>query len=185
MRPVRALALAFLLAAGACSKGRESSADVVDTDLMAYLSQARALHHQANMKEDAKDLPGATDAMRRLVAAGTPHGGRATPEVDEVLADAYARLGELLLRQAALDPAAEAIARGLEHARERTYFRGHLLEVEGLVEEARAASLADAGKPADAVKARERAIALLEEVVRIQEEVIQRSTQRDGGGASP
>jgi hypothetical protein len=57
-----------------------------------------------------------------------------------------------------------------------------LLEVEGLVEEARAARLADAGNAAEAQRARERAIALLEEVVRIQDQVIQRSlAARDGG----
>lgn len=174
-----------LFAIAACRNGREGASDVVDTALMAYLSEARALHHQANLKEQAMDLPGATDAMRRLVAAATPHGGRATPEVEEVLADAYARLGELLLQQNELGPAGDAIAKGLEHAARRTYFRGRLLEVEGLVEEARAASLADAGKLEDAVKARQRAIALLEDVVRIQAEVIQRSTEGDGGGAHP
>jgi hypothetical protein len=69
---------------------------------------------------------------------------------------------------------------GLEHVAEATYFRGHLVEVQGLVEEARAASFADAGNAAEAARAREHAIQLLEEVVKIQDQVIQRSLAKDG-----
>ncbi|MDF2693920.1 MAG: hypothetical protein K0S65_2303, partial [Labilithrix sp.] len=104
--------------------------------------------------------------------------------IEEVLADAYARLAELQLRQGALDGAAEAIKSGLGHAPEPTYFRGHLVEVQGLVEEARASLLADAGKPEEAARTREKAIQLLEEVVRIQDQVIQRSLATRDGGAS-
>lgn len=190
MRLARRLLTLVLAAALACTacRGREAteqdSAPVVDMDLMAFLSEARALHHQANLKESANDLPGAIAAMQRLVGARRPHEGKKTPEVEEVLADAYARLAELQLRQGALDAAAQSLKSGLAHAPEPTYFRGHLLEVEGLVEEARAAGLADAGKPEDAARARERAIQLLEEVVRIQDQVIQRSLApraRDAG----
>lgn len=170
---------ALVMGAGGCARSRENgdqdAAPVVDVELVAYLSEARALHHQANLKEDANDLAGAVGAMQRLVGARRPHEGKTTPEVEEVLADAYARLAELQLRQGALDAAARSIKEGLAHTPEPTYFRGHLLEIEGLVEEARAASLADAGKPEDAARARERAIRLLEEVVRIQDQVIQRS----------
>jgi tetratricopeptide (TPR) repeat protein len=181
------LALAVALAVG-CDRPKNGESDttqVVDMELMAFLSEARALHHQANLKEESGDLPGAAAAMQRLVAARRPHDGK-TPEVQEVLADAYARLAELQLRQNALAPAADAIKTGLVYAPEPTYFRGHLVEVEGLVEEARAASLADAGKPEEAARAREKAIQLLEEVVRIQDQVIQRSlaardAQAEGG----
>lgn len=176
-----AISLALAMTTVTGCKNRDAT-EVVDTELMAFLSEARALHHQANLKEASNDLPGATSAMNRLVTAQRPHGGKATPEVDEVLADAYARLAELQLRQNALEPAATSIKDGLAHAQKPTYFRGRLLEVEGLVEEARASTLADAGKLADAVRAREHAIQLLEEVVRIQENVIREST-RDGGAS--
>jgi tetratricopeptide (TPR) repeat protein len=183
------LLLAVLLAVGVTASGvagcerRDggSGAAAVDTELMAFLSEARALHHEANLREDAGDLPGAIGAMERLVAARRPHPERPTPEVEEVLADAYARLAELRLKRGELEPAGNAITRGLEHAPSPTYFRGHLVEVQGLVEEARSAELADAGKPEEAAKARERAIQLLEEVVKIQDEVIQRSLGQDGG----
>ncbi|MBX3220062.1 MAG: hypothetical protein KF795_06045 [Labilithrix sp.] len=181
---IAALAIAVALAVGCRERdaGEPESAQVVDMELMAFLSEARALHHQANLEEASNDLPGATRAMRRLVTARRPHEGTTTPEVEEVLADAYARLAELELRQNELDAAAAAIASGLAHAPEPTYFRGHLVEVEGLIEEARAAGLADAGKPEEAARARARAIELLEEVVRIQDQVIQRSlAARDAG----
>lgn len=177
------LAVAAALACAEKKSGGTSDEGAVDTELMAFLSEARALHHEANLKEDSGDLAGAIGAMDRLVAARRPHPDRPAPEVDEVLGDAYARLAELRLKKGELDPAAEAVARGLEHTPEPTYFKGHLLEVKGLVEEARAAQLADAGKPEEAAKAKERAIALLEEVVRIQDEVIKRSLASKDGGA--
>jgi tetratricopeptide (TPR) repeat protein len=179
-------ALAFLVfaigVAIGCGRKEENEAPPVDTEIMAFLSEARALHHQANIKEETGDLPGAASAMQRLVAAKRPHPDRQTVEVDEVLADAYARLAELELRLGSLDRAREAVKAGLKHAPDATYFRGRLIEVEGLIEEAYAAQLADAGDTAEAARAREKAIQLLEEVVRIQDQVIQRSlANREGG----
>ncbi|MBL8611677.1 MAG: hypothetical protein JNL38_30320 [Myxococcales bacterium] len=187
---VAALACALSGALGgglvACSKGPQAVAEpdagqVVDVELMAYLSEARALHHQANLKEELGDLKGAIAAMDRLTTARRPAGGRIA-EVDEVLADAYARRAELELKIGDLAAADRSLRSGLEHAPDTSYFRGHLVEVQGLVEEARGAQLADAGKAAEAKQARERAITLLEEAIRIQEAVVARATgARDGG----
>ncbi len=153
---------------------------VVDLQVMAFLSEARALHHQANIREDEGDLPSAVSAMTQLVHAARPHTGQTVPEVDEVLADAWARLAELHLKRRDLDLAGKAVQEGLAHAPEPTYFRGHLLEVEGIVEEARAGDLADAGKKDEARRAEARAIALLQEAVKVQEQVIGRALG-DGG----
>jgi tetratricopeptide (TPR) repeat protein len=177
-----ALFVALAIAIGCARRDGEpdGSGPVVDMDLMAFLSEARALHHQANLKEESGDLTGAAAAMERLTNARRPHDGKA-PEVEEVLADAYARLAELELRRGSLPKADDAVKNGLVHAPDPTYFRGHLIEVEGLIEEARASSLADAGQSGEAARAREKAIQLLEEVVRIQDQVIQRSLAgRDG-----
>lgn len=178
---VLATALSLALAgATACQRPSENGKEApVDAELMAFLSEARALHHQANIKEDAGNLDGAIAAMDRLVAAQRP--ARPSPEVEEVLADAYARLGELRLKKGDLDGARTAVQSGLAHAPEPTYFRGHLIEIDGLVDEARAANFADAGNAGEAAKAREQAIQRLEEVVKIQEQVIQRSTAKDAG----
>ena len=173
--------IAIAVGCGRDAGDASGGAPPIDTEVMAFLSEARALHHQANLKEEAGDLAGAIGAMERLVAARRPHPERKGPEVEEVLADAYARLAELRLKKGELDPAAAAVKSGLEHVAEATYFRGHLVEVQGLVEEARAAQLADAGNATEAARAREHAIQLLEEVVKIQEQVIQRSLAKDGG----
>lgn len=178
------VAAAVAIAVGCAQKSGDDqgASPPIDTDIMAFLSEARALHHQANLKEDAGDLPGAIASMERLVAAKRPHPERKAPEVEEVLADAYARLAELELKRGGLAAATKAIDEGLGHAPDATYFRGHLVEVQGLVMEATAEGLADAGKADEAARAREKAIQLLEEVVKIQDQVIQRSlASRDGG----
>ncbi len=153
-----------------------ASAPPVDAALLAFLSAARSLHHEADLHEADGDLAGAIAALERLVTLRGP----SAVEVDEVLADARARLAELRLRRGDLAGAARDVEDGLRHVSGPTYFRGHLLEVQGLIEEARAATLADAGHKDEAAKARARAIALLEEAVRVQEQVIGTALS-DGG----
>jgi len=180
-----ALGVGFAATPGCTREAVEAGGPpAVDTEIMAFLSEARALHHQANLAEDSGDLGVAVSAMDRLVNARRPHPDRKPPELEEVLADAYARLAELRLKKGELDPAAVAVKAGLEHMPEATYFRGHLIEVQGLVEESRAVRFADAGRGEEARVARERAIQLLEEVVKIQDQVIQRSLAKDGGGGA-
>lgn len=180
-------ALTALLVVGCGRRGDRDDAPsrAVDVELLAFLSEARALHHRANVDEQTGALGGAADAMDRLVRARRPYEGATTPEVEEVLADAYARLAELRLRQGAVDLASEAVAAGLAHAPDPTYFRGHLIEVDGLVLEARAASLEAAARPEEAARAREQAIARLEEAVRIQDLVIRRASAAREAGAPP
>ena len=192
LRSALALLFAALLALVlACAKARDAgeapapaqAADagpVLDVEVMAFLSEARALHHEANIKEDDGDVPAAITVMNRLVGATLPHQGQRIPEVEEVLADAWARLAELHLKRHNLDEGNKAVKEGLAHAPNPTYFRGHLLEVEGILEETRATDLADAGKKDDAQKARARAIELLQEAVKVQEQVIGRALG-DGG----
>jgi hypothetical protein len=192
MRALLALVAAFAVLLGlvvACGRSVPVSArepgdggTPIDTDVMAYLSEARALHHEANLKEDDRDLPGAIDALERLVRAPTPHAAAHVPEVEEVLADTYARLAELHLAAHDLDGADVAIRAGLQHAPEPTYFRGHLLEVSGIIAEARAQSAADAGQATAASAMRARAIDLLNQAVRIQDQVIARSLGAADGG---
>ena len=163
----------------------EDGGTAVDLELMAFLSEARALHHEANVREDASDLAGAIAAMQKLVHATRPHPEARIPEIEEVLADAYARLAELDVRAHDVDGASAAVREGMAHAPDATYFRGHLLEVGGIVEETRASLLADAGKSDEAAKARTRALASLEEAVDVQDKVIGRALgdagAREGG----
>jgi tetratricopeptide (TPR) repeat protein len=188
MRPGSVLAAALagglLLMGGGCSKREEravqerpaSDAAPIDPSVMAFLSIARALHHEADMGESEGDAGAAIAPLERLVMMPSPR----SAEADEVLADTRARLAEIRLRQGDLDRAALEVQAGLAGAREPNYFRGHLLEVAGLVEEARADALADAGARDEAARARMKARGLLEDAVRIQQHVIER-TLPDGG----
>jgi len=191
---IAALVLAATVLAGAvltrCSRGdgaRVSGDDaaVVDTELLAFLSLARAHHHEANLLEENGDLPGAIAALRKITVAPKPHPGERLPEVEEVLADAYARVAELELRAKDSAAARKDVEAGLLHAPDPTYFRGHLLEVYGIVEESRTAELRDAGDDAEAARARAHALALLREAVDVQEGVIGRVLDGGMDGGAP
>lgn len=178
-----AAALVGALSAGGCSRAERTvpgcpSADAapIDPAVMAFLSMARALHHEADIGESQGDAGAALAPLERLATMPSP---RAT-EADEVVADTRARLAEIRLRQGDLDRAALDVQAGLGRVGEPTYFRGHLLELGGLIEEARARALADAGARDQAAQARAKAMGLLEDAVRVQQHVIERVLS-DGG----
>ena len=190
-RAPRFVFLGVLLSAAVLHCGKKSDAGVatgddagtpVDMDVMAFLSEARALHHETNVHEDSGDVKAATGSLDRLVHAKKPHEGTKVPEVEEVLADTYARLADLRLRTGDVDGASRAVREGMTHAPDPTYFRGHLLEVDGIVEEARGANLADAGKREEAQKARANAIERLREAVDVQEKVVTSSLASPDAG---
>lgn len=149
----------------------------IDEAVMAFLSGARALHHEADIHEKDGDVDGAVASLRRLVAMPAP----SAVEVQEVLADAHARLAELELLEGDVAGATRDVEAGLRTVQGPTYFRGHLLEVQGRVEEARANALADAGKSDQAAAAKARALTALEQAVHVQEQVIEHALA-DGGG---
>jgi hypothetical protein len=146
---------------------------VVDPVLLAFLSQARSAHHVADQHEESQDVPGALRALQALVTGPKPPAP--TPEVMEVLADTRARIADLLSRSGRFDQADAELNEGLTNARDSSYFRGHLFEVRGLVEERRAKALSSTGRGQEAEKARERSLSAYEEAMRIQAEVIQRA----------
>jgi hypothetical protein len=183
IRHGRLLSLVVLVSLAACSKpqGPEpegtcacAPANAVDPGLLAFLSKARALHHQADLAEEQKDPRGAIAALERILGSPAP----ARPEVDEVLADTRARLAELRAGQDDFDRAAADVKEGLERAKESTYFRGHLYEVLGVIEEKRAAAMTKSGNETAAREARKRAIDASEQAVKIQDDVIQRSLEK-------
>ena len=108
MRRARILAFAALALLSACSRAREQAdgapkgraacacdgaQPVVDLALLAALSRARALHHEADVAENDRDLPKAIAALERVEAGSESVAGR--PEMLEVMADTRARLSEL------------------------------------------------------------------------------------------
>lgn len=182
----RACLLAGVLLLAACSKKAPSSFSdcpaldagaPVDPILLAFLSRARSAHHLADDREADGDLTASATPLEQLVAGPLPRVGSAelAPEVREVLADTFARLADLHSRQGAFERALEDVQRGLAHVREPNYFRGHLLETEGLVEERHAKALEKSGDQTGAVATRKRAIELLERAMEVQSGVIDRA----------
>ena len=174
------LMLLALLALGACARNEPKndcacSEQVVDPVLLAFLSRARSAHHAADRHEAAGDAAAALRVLEELARGARPPG--APPEVDEVLADTQARVADLLSAAGRFDQADAAIQQGLESAKAPTYFRGHLFEVRGVLEERRETALRGAGRGQEADRARDRSLGAYEEAMKIQASVI--------GGALP
>jgi hypothetical protein len=191
----RALLLCCALGLLACSRPERAPAErcaeqdagtPVDPLLLAFLSRARSAHHAADNLETNGDLNGALTPLASLVAGPFPHtsGTKLPPEVREVLADTLARLADFHSRLGAFDQALVDIKAGLEHADGPSYFQGHLLETQGLVEERRAKSL-EASDPKAAAEARRLAIGLLESAMVVQSKVIEQGTERPANGGNP
>ena len=190
----RAMLLWLLLGLSGCSRAPNElstrcaefdAGTPVDPLLLAFLSRARAAHHLADDHEGAADLSAAIAPLAGLVAGPLPRSndGEFAPEVREVLADTRARLADLRSRQGAFEPALADVQAGLELVREPNYFRGHLLETEGLVEE-RHAKAVEINDPGAAKVLRKRAIDLLEQAMAVQSEVIQKAPNTAIGSAS-
>lgn len=152
----------------------------VDTTLMAYLSKARAVHHQADLLEQDERWADAIVALESLIATPAPGGGT-LPEVQEVLADTFARIAGLQGRLGQFDDAERAVQEGLKRAPAGSYFEGHLFEVRGVNEQRRAESLMQQGDTAAARAAREAAMKAFERAVEIQDQVVDRALGGDGG----
>jgi hypothetical protein len=176
------------LALPACSR-QERNDDcgpterVVDPALLAFLSRARSAHHAADLQESAGDSAAALRALNGLVSGAVPAGN--APEVDEVLADTRARIADLLSRAERFDEADQEIGQGLTHAKSPSYFRGHLFEVRGLLEERREKALRGKGHGQEADKARDRSLSAYEEAMKIQAEVIGSAAPKPAGAAKP
>lgn len=160
----------------ACSKPRCEESIVsgpapVDQGLVAYLSMASALHHEADLAEGKNDGPATLAALIRLLEAKTP--GTYT-EVREVRADTFARAAELSLA----DPARANgwIEQGLKEVPEESYYRGRLFEVSGSILQHESKQLEAEGKLPEAEAKKRAAIEHLEQAIRIQQVVIERAT---------
>jgi hypothetical protein len=173
--------LCVLLLVSCARRAPDACADAegrpVGTALLAFLSRSRAAHHRADAREEQNDFTGAEAELGAVVDGPKPPCPGAA-EVREVIADTRARLGDLRSRHGDFDGAVTDVEKGLTLVPERSYFRGHLLEVRGLVEERRSKSLAAAGDAAGAKAAEEAALAAFQEAMRIQSAVIEESAPK-------
>lgn len=158
-----------------------AGAAVVDPVLLAFLSKARAAHHKADAAEATGDVALAIASLETLTRGPRPGGDKPLPEASEVLADTHARIADLQSARGRFDAAIEHVQMGLGLATDVTYFRGHLFEVRGLVEERRAKALDERGETDRAREARKTAIEAFDEAVRIQDQVIMNALGGDGG----
>ena len=167
-----------------CAPCSCAPAGVVDVSLLAFLSKARAAHHQADISEQAGESAEAIRPLERLVGEALPGAGGAkpAPEVREVLADTRARLADLRSQLGKHDEAESEVDEGLKLAPKDSYFEGHLHEMRGVNEERRAKSLAESDDATGAEAARRRAFESFEKAIDIQDRVI-RKELADAGGA--
>lgn len=160
---------------------------VVDPALLAFLSKARAAHHQADLAEDAKDTKRALAALGQITTGPLPGGTPVPAEVAEVIADARARLADLESSTGDIDAALREIEAGLAYAVTPTHFRGHLFEVKGIVLERRIAALKEKGDSKGAEQVKGEAISAFNEAIEIQNKVIEGALlgAADAGAALP
>jgi len=186
------LALALLIGLLGCNRAPTEAARCepassamlevrVDERLLAFLSRARAAHHAADLAEGTGDRAAAIRALEAVT-----HGARPSmsPEVGEVLADVHARLGELRSEQGDHDGAAREVGEGLALVPGTSYFRGHLFEVRGRIEERRMEAARARGDEALAASARAEALASFDEAMRIQDAVIRAAPEPSAPAAS-
>jgi len=179
----RAYALLVALALVGCRKSApDPCADAeggapVGPALLAFLSHSRSAHHRADVLEERNDAKGAEAELDAVIHGPKPACPGAA-EVREVLADTSARLADLASRHGDFAAALAHVEQGLGLVPEQSYFRGHLFEVRGLVEERQSKALAGQGDAAGATRAADRALAAFQEAMRIQSEVIEKAAPR-------
>lgn len=141
----------------------------VDKVLVAFLGKARAAHHSADLLEDHNDREGAVKMLEGLLS-----GQRIPerPEAQEVVADTRGRLADLKSQLGRFDEAAREVDSGMALVKGTTYYRGHLLEVRGLVHERHAKELRSRGDLGAAKLAEAAALDAFEASMRVQQQVI-------------
>jgi len=169
------------LALAGCHKGAPDpcgsaeGGEPVGPALLAFLSRSRSAHHRADAREERQELAAAEVELQAIIQGPKPACPDAA-EVREVLADTHARLAGLRSQHGDFATALADIERGLALVPETSYFRGHLFEVRGLVEERQSKALGGRGDSTGAGAAQARALDAFQEAMRIQSEVIQKAS---------
>jgi tetratricopeptide (TPR) repeat protein len=151
-------------------------APVVDPTLLAFLSKARAAHHQADLVQEDGNLDQAAAVLEPVVALPHP----AAPEAAEVVADTYARLADLKSDAGHFDPALHDVEAGLALAQKPSHFRGHLFEMKGVVLERLYHALDASGDVAGAARAKAQAVDAFKTAIDVQDQVINDALSNGG-----
>jgi hypothetical protein len=174
----------------ACSRAqqvcsdRDSGDTPIDPTLLAFLSRARAAHHVADLQEDA-DTAAAVAALLAVVDGPIPgQKGTAPAEAREVIADTQARISDLESRLQRFDNALQRIESALGWVPETSYFRGHLFETRGIVEQRQAEEFAKSNRPLESAAAKARALIAFETAMQVQADVIRQTPADSANTAS-
>ena len=149
---------------------------IVDGLLLAFLSRARTAHHQADLTQEDGELDLAVASLERVVSGPRPD----APEAIEVVADTYARLADLRSELGDFEPALRDVDAGLALSAQPTHFRGHLLEIKGVVLERRYRALDARGETDLAARAKGEALDAFKSAIDLQDQVIDDALS-DGG----
>jgi tetratricopeptide (TPR) repeat protein len=154
----------------------DAGAPVVDATLLAFLGKVRSAHHQADLHQDEGDLDLAIAALEPVVTAAHPP----SPEAVEVIADTRARLADLRSDLGHYDAALADVDAGLALAAEPSHFRGHLLEMRGVVLERRFHAQEAAGEQEAAERSKADALEAFKRAIEVQDRVIDEALQHVG-----
>ncbi|HUH04103.1 MAG TPA: hypothetical protein VML75_19030 [Kofleriaceae bacterium] len=125
--------------------------NVLSEELMLPLRQAQNLHHIADVYLLDGNLTQATEAVRQILELRFPEGAA---EGEDVVLDARARLGTLLVTAGELDQAMTILDAGIAGATRESFFLSNVYTVKGKVHEARAVALKDSDEVASKEQAR-------------------------------
>ena len=153
-----------------------AGAPIVDASLLAFLSKARTAHHRADLTQEDGDLDLAVAALEAVVAPPRPD----APEAVEVVADTYARLADLRSDLGDFEPALRDVDAGLALATRPTHFRGHLLEIKGVVLERRYRALDAVGETEAGARAKAEALDAFKAAIDVQDQVIDDALSNGG-----
>ena len=132
-------------------------------ELMLGLALARNFHHKADVYLKEARVEEAVAAVRQILGIKFPAG---SPEGEDVLADARARLAKLLVTRGELDEATVIVDQGIAASSRPSFFVANLHTVRGEVLEAQAARIEERDRPGaarvrrQAIEAFDRAIAI-------------------------
>jgi tetratricopeptide (TPR) repeat protein len=129
--------------------------DALRQDLMVALNQAKNFHHKADvyLKDARLDL--AIESVRKVLDIPFPPD---SPEGEDVILDARARLAKLLVTKGQVAEAMDTVNLGIKTAERESFFLANLYTARGEVWEARAVLADEAKKPDDAKRMRLEAI---------------------------
>lgn len=174
-----ALALSLVFAVSCASRGDEDGGDrpvtklpqpgpELSQELMLGLALAKNYHHKADVYLKEANVEQAVESVRQILGIPFPAG---SPEGEDVVLDARARLAKLLVTRGELDQAMKVADDGIAAVTRQSFFLANLHAVRGEVLEARATQVEDRDKPA-ATAARRAAIESYDRAIAIEKALI-------------